>query len=581
MAIEFITIKDANDVSRNVACDLDGTNYYQANKVAFGADGVFTLVTAAVGLPVSVLNATLAATQSGTWNVGTVTSITNAVAITAASLPLPTGAATAANQATLIGHVDGLEGLLTTIDGDTGSLAGCVSGAELQVDIVTMPNVTISGTVAVSAASLPLPTGASTAAKQPALGTAGTASADVLTVQGIASMTALKVDGSAVTQPVSAASLPLPTGAATAANQTTLIGHVDGLEGLLTTIDADTGALAACASGSELQVDIVTMPNVTIANGTLAVTQSGTWNVGTLTSITNAVTVVGGAAHDAAVSGNPVLLAGYASATAPTAVSADGDAVRLWSDLSGRLQVGDGGATLSVDDGGSSLTVDGTVAATQSGTWTVQPGNTANTTAWLVTGTGGTFPATQSGTWNVGTVTTVTTVSAVTSITNAVTVVGGAAHDAAVSGNPLLLGAEARRARATAVSADGDAVRLQADRYGRLKTGGIELSVAAVDVTASGDTALIAAPGSGNRLKIHRIEASNTHATTALTASIKTATLNGGAVFGKKYLPAVGGQAVWVFPGGHLLCDDNAALNANLSAAGAVSYTVYYETIAT
>jgi hypothetical protein len=55
----------------------------------------------------------------------------------------------------------------------------------------------------VSAASLPLPSGASTAAKQPALGTAGSASADVISVQGIASMTALKVDGSAVTQPVS------------------------------------------------------------------------------------------------------------------------------------------------------------------------------------------------------------------------------------------------------------------------------------------------------------------------------------------------------------------------------------------
>src|SRR5882672_12704416 len=49
----------------------------------------------------------------------------------------------------------------------------------------------------------------------------------------------------------------------------------------------------------------------------------------------------------------------------------------------------------------TSTTITGTVAATQSGTWTVQPGNTANTTAWLVTGTGGTFPATQSGTWNI------------------------------------------------------------------------------------------------------------------------------------------------------------------------------------
>jgi hypothetical protein len=34
--------------------------------------------------------------------------------------------------------------------------------------------------------------------------------------------------------------------------------------------------------------------------------------------------------------------------------------------------------------------------AAQSGTWTVQPGNTPNSTAWLVTGTGGTFPVTQS-----------------------------------------------------------------------------------------------------------------------------------------------------------------------------------------
>lgn len=43
----------------------------------------------------------------------------------------------------------------------------------------------------------------------------------------------------------------------------------------------------------------------------------------------------------------------------------------------------------------------GTINARQSGIWTIQPGNTANTTAWLVTGTGGTFPATQSGTWTV------------------------------------------------------------------------------------------------------------------------------------------------------------------------------------
>jgi hypothetical protein len=48
-----------------------------------------------------------------------------------------------------------------------------------------------------------LPTGASTSAKQPALGTAGSASADVISIQGVASMTAVKTDGSGVTQPVS------------------------------------------------------------------------------------------------------------------------------------------------------------------------------------------------------------------------------------------------------------------------------------------------------------------------------------------------------------------------------------------
>lgn len=55
---------------------------------------------------------------------------------------------------------------------------------EVQVDIV----------------SSALPSGAATAAKQPALGTAGTASTDVITVQGIASGTALAVSNAALTE---------------------------------------------------------------------------------------------------------------------------------------------------------------------------------------------------------------------------------------------------------------------------------------------------------------------------------------------------------------------------------------------
>lgn len=80
------------------------------------------------------------------------------------------------------------------------------------------------------------------------------------------------------------------------------------------------------------------------------------------------------------------------------------------------LNAGSGGSTLATDDISgthyqiikvsygaldSATLVDTTnrfpTSATQSGTWTVQPGNTANTTAWLVTGTGGSFPVTDSG----------------------------------------------------------------------------------------------------------------------------------------------------------------------------------------
>lgn len=45
----------------------------------------------------------------------------------------------------------------------------------------------------------------------------------------------------------------------------------------------------------------------------------------------------------------------------------------------------------------TAIPVTGTVAATQSGTWTVQPGNTANTTAWKVDGSAVTQPVSLSG----------------------------------------------------------------------------------------------------------------------------------------------------------------------------------------
>lgn len=184
-------------------------------------------------------------------------------------------AATSAKQDTIIGHLDGVEGLLTTIDTDTGGIA--TSAASIDGKI------TACNTGAVVVSSSALPSGAATAAKQPALGTAGTASADVITVQGIASMTALKVDGSAVTQPVSIASA---------------VAVTDNSGSL--TVDAPVGTpvFVRLSDGSSaittLPVSLASVPSHAVTNaGTFAVqaAQSGTWNVGTLTSITNAVAV--------------------------------------------------------------------------------------------------------------------------------------------------------------------------------------------------------------------------------------------------------------------------------------------------
>lgn len=65
----------------------------------------------------------------------------------------------------------------------------------------------------------------------------------------------------------------LPTGASTSANQTTIIGHLDGVEGLLTTIDADTGSILTSVDGLEtsnsaIQTSVELMDDTVTAQGT-------------------------------------------------------------------------------------------------------------------------------------------------------------------------------------------------------------------------------------------------------------------------------------------------------------------------
>jgi len=74
-------------------------------------------------------------------------------------------------------------------------------------------------------------------------------------------------------------------------------------------------------------------------DGTVAATQSGTWNVGTVTGVTTVSTLTGGGvAHDAADSGNPVKVGTKAedALSSVTLVSA-GDRADAMSDLDGAL----------------------------------------------------------------------------------------------------------------------------------------------------------------------------------------------------------------------------------------------------
>lgn len=238
--------------------------------------------------------------------------------VSAASLPLPTGAATAAKQPAL--------GTAGAASADVITVQGIASMTALKVDgsAVTQP---------VSAASLPLPTGAATAAKQPALGTAGTASSDVITVQGIASMTALKVDGSAVTQPVSAASLPLPTGAATSANQTTANASLSSIDGKLASLGQKTmsGSTPVTIASDQGAITVTLPADVTPA----------TVNV---TTADIASSTASGASSQSIVTGTPTA----GSAAAFSLSSWETAAIQVSGTWTGTLQVEvstDGGTT--------------------------------------------------------------------------------------------------------------------------------------------------------------------------------------------------------------------------------------------
>lgn len=195
-----------------------------ANLQAIGSDGqsIIFLRATGTGLQSDPFVLHYAVEQIGTWVVD-----------------LPAGAATSANQATVIGRLDGIEGLLSgVLTVDTG-LTQPLTNAELRANPIAITDdggsITVDGTFwqatqPVSFGSLPTGSNVigSIANTEFAVTQSGT-----WTVSGT-----FFPD----TQPISAAALPLPAGAATSANQSTIIGHLDGLEGLLAgTLTVNTG----------------------------------------------------------------------------------------------------------------------------------------------------------------------------------------------------------------------------------------------------------------------------------------------------------------------------------------------------
>jgi hypothetical protein len=359
-----------------------------------------------------------------------------------------------------------------------------------------------------------LPTGAATAAKQPALGTAGSSSTDVLSVQGIASGTAM---------PVSMASVPSHA----VTNAGTFVTQVDGaaltalqlIDNLVLAEDAahssgDPGVLTFAvrrdANTSLVGTDGDNAPLQVNADGSLKVAiTAGAGSGGTsiaddaaFTPASTSITPVGGIYRSTL----DLVDDGDAGAFAMTARRAQH--VMLVDSSGTELSAGAQYAEDAAHTTGDSMTVCGAVrrdtAAVGSGTDGDYSTLNVNSSGRLyVTST--VDAALPAGTNNIGDVDVLT--------------LPGAAHDAAISGNPVRVAGRGMSADYTAVTT-GDTADLLATLLGKLVTlpyalPGNTWSYAAPAgglVTTTAVTVKTAA-GAGIRNYVTSIQVINSHAT--------------------------------------------------------------------
>lgn len=272
-------------------------------------------------------NNDVSATQSGTWNIGTVTtvtSVTNPVTVTdgagALNVIVDSGSITANAGTNLNTSALALES-----GGNLATIAGAVAGSEMQVDVV----------------SSALPSGASTSAKQPALGAAGTASTDVITVQGIAGMTPLLAtvsDGSG------ALNVIVDSGTLTAVTSITdpvTIGAFPDNEPInVAQMNGTAVTMGNGASGTGVQ-------RVTLANDSTGVlaTVSNVATIGTSVTPGTAAANLGKAEDAVHGSGDTGVAVWAVQRNTPTTTAADGDYVPPITDANQRLWVSGTGLT--------------------------------------------------------------------------------------------------------------------------------------------------------------------------------------------------------------------------------------------
>lgn len=184
-----------------------------------------TLPISAASLPLPTGAATSALQTTGNSALGSILlDLTNGTQITqvTGTVPLPTGASTSALQSSVQGSVGG--GTAATASQLAGAAFNTAtlsltngqqvalqvdSAGNLKTNLVTGSVTTVIPSVSPTGSAVPA------SADYAGMNVAGTLTGLTGTANG------LKVDGSAVTQPISAAALPLPTGASTSANQTT------------------------------------------------------------------------------------------------------------------------------------------------------------------------------------------------------------------------------------------------------------------------------------------------------------------------------------------------------------------------